>query len=58
VWSGHSCPLPLTLVLQLILKIKINTKINPKIKSGGQECPPHTNKDAVILFPEGTSIHV
>jgi len=46
VWSGHSCPLPLTLVLQLILEIEINAKIsrkiNRKIKSGGQECPPHT----------------
>jgi hypothetical protein len=29
----------LVLVLRLILKVKIN----PKIKSGGQECPPHTN---------------
>jgi hypothetical protein len=30
----------------------------PKIKNGGQECPPHITEDAVILFPEGTSIHV
>src|SRR5208283_4853850 len=45
MWGGHSCPLPLTLILNLILKVKTNTKI----KSGGQGCPPHANRLAGIL---------
>jgi hypothetical protein len=54
VWSGRSCPLPLTLVLHLILNIKINIKI----KSGGQECPPYTNKAVILFLLQGAFIHV
>ncbi len=37
VWGGHSCPPPLTLGLEL------DSGLNKHhVKSGGQECPPHT----------------
>src|ERR1019366_2553370 len=42
VWSVHSCPLLLTLILKI--------KTNPKIKSGGQECPPHTQIEMLLFF--------
>jgi hypothetical protein len=55
VWSGHSCPQPLTLGLVLIfwmIKVKIKVKIKTKIKNeirvstnikrSGQECPLYT----------------
>ena len=38
VWGGHSCPAPLTWVLLLIVLRRKRTNV----KSGGQECPPHT----------------
>ena len=45
VWSGHSCPLRLGLVLAgwNKIKVKINGKIriNTKVNGGGQECPPY-----------------
>jgi sulfur-carrier protein len=44
VWSGHSCPLPLTLVLNSRTDNKIN------VKGGGQECPPHTCVFAFCIF--------
>jgi len=40
MWSGHSCPLPMTLICSLTWTVKIN----PKVKSGGQECPPHSEE--------------
>jgi hypothetical protein len=42
VWSGHSCPLLSLLLLTLTLRFG-NPKNKPNPKSGGQECPPHTN---------------
>jgi len=38
VWSGHSCPLLLILILHL------NFIAIAKIKGSGQECPLHTNQ--------------
>jgi hypothetical protein len=36
VWSGHSCPPLLTLILGFD-----STKTKGNFKGGGQECPPH-----------------
>jgi hypothetical protein len=42
VWSGHSCPLPLTLVLGLIFrnKIKITRKITPRSRAADKRIRP------------------
>jgi len=45
VWSGHSCPQPLKLI-SVLVSVSLGPKqikSNPKVKSGGQECPPHTS---------------
>ena len=43
VWSGHSCPQPLTLGLVLIFwMIKVKIKVSTNIKRSGQECPLYT----------------
>jgi len=48
VWSGHSCTLPLILLVPLTLTSNLSfaseqVQSNPKVKGGGQECPPHTS---------------
>jgi len=47
---GHSCPtllkLPLLLLLKLLVDVSVASGVptdKVKIKSGGQECPPHTD---------------
>lgn len=58
VWSGHSCPLPLMLLLRggimtnTSTKDKIKTKTNTK--SGGQECPPYT----LFASPRGWALRL
>jgi hypothetical protein len=61
VWGGHSCPTPLTLKLVEVSCDRNGTDGSEqfKIKSGGQECPPHTGLLALFFFfvvkvePEG-----
>jgi hypothetical protein len=58
VWSGQSCPLPLTLVLILVCGVDIpaggsrggflmrrvqsKSKVKIRVKGSGQECPLYT----------------
>jgi len=42
MWSGHSCPLHLILVLILIFVSVRTFSFQITVKAGGQECPPHT----------------
>ena len=56
MWSGHSCPPPLTLVLQLILEIEINSKSAPQDQLQDQKrrtrvSAPHNLRMLLFFFP-------
>jgi hypothetical protein len=56
VWGGHSCPPLLTLILK-IFRVQ-NTQSTLTVKSGGQECPPHTDLFLQQEVSDGQDDHV